>query len=294
MLRIYTRLVQLTFIYFCCLFLQGCNVINPKEQVPTYIHIDTFKFDVNPLKTDITTSHQITQVWAYYNNNPIGQFDLPATFPIMTGGDTGTGQLELAPAIIVDGLNNLLGVYPFYQYDTFTFAIQPGKIINHLPHTSYFSNIKVVKISDFEGPVNFSKWAGNIPMVRVTDASMVFEGYGSGSITLNAVGDSSIDSSTVTPFAIPKGAAAFIEINYKSDVIFYLGLQANLSTVISSTPYFLAGISPSDHWQKFYLNVAEFAGQYQGDSYTLYIKAVLSAGQTHGRLLLDNIQLITF
>ncbi|MFI5196305.1 MAG: hypothetical protein ACHQD8_04385 [Chitinophagales bacterium] len=293
MLRIYTRLVQVIFIYICGLFFQGCNIINPKEQVPTYIHIDSFKFNVNPLlSTPLSTSHQITQIWAYYNNNPIGAFDLPATFPIITKGDTGNGQLEIAPAIAVDGLNNLVGIYPFYQYDTFTFTIQPGKIINHLPQTSYYSTTKANKISDFEGPVNFYLQAGNIPMVRASDSASRFEGYGVGSITLNAVGDSSVDSSTMA-FAIPVGAA-YIELNYKSQIPFYIGLQANLSNIISSTPYYLAGISPSDHWQKFYLNVADFAVQYKGTSYTLYIKANLSPDQTHGRLLLDNIQLVTF
>ena len=292
MLRTYTSLA-LIFIYICGLFFQGCNTINPREQVPTYIHIDTFKFNANPLLTDVSTSHQITQVWAYYNNNPIGAFDLPATIPIMTNGDSGTGQFELAPAVVVDGFNNFVGIYPFYQIDTFTFSFQPGKIINHIPQTSYYSSTKVTIISNFEGPVNFSKWAGNIPMVRVSDPSMVFEGTGSGSITLNAVGDSSIDSSTVTSFPIPAGSA-FIELSYKSEIPFYVGLQANLSNIISSTPYFLVGISPSDHWQKFYINAADFAQKYQGTSYTLYIKATLSPGQTHGQLLLDNIQLITF
>jgi len=292
MLKIFTRVILFVFIYCFGLFSQGCNVINPKEQIPTYIHIDTFRFDVNPLLPNISTSHLINSVCVYYNNNLIGSYDLPATFPIKTAGDSGTGKLEIAPGIAVNGQNNLLDIYPFYQIDTSTFTIQPGKIINHLPRTLYYTGAKVTKISDFEGPVNFSLSAGQIPMVKVTDPAIVFEGAASGSISLNAVGDSSVDSSTVASFVIPEGAA-FVEFNYKSDVPFYVGLQANYNT-IHSTPYYLVGISPISHWQKFYVNVATFAATYKATTYTLYIKAVLAEGQTSGRLLLDNIQLVTF
>ena len=295
MQKIYSRLIQLIFIYIFGAFLQGCNIINPSEKIPTYIHVDSFKFNRNVyFPSDITTSHQITTVWAYYNNSPIGSFDLPATIPVLTDSATGTAELELAPGIAVDGLNNMLAVYPFYQIDASTFTVQPGKIINYTPQTTFYDNAKITVISNFEGPVNFSLQAGNIPMVRVTDPSMVFEGSGSGSITLHAVGDSSIDSSTVAPFAIPSTGSAFIEFNYKSEIPFYVGLQANLSSVVQSTPYFLSGINPSDHWQKFYLSIADFGAQFKGTSYTLYFKANLGAGQTSGQLLLDNIQLITY
>lgn len=294
MLRTYIRLVQLVFIYGCGLFFQGCNIINPPEKVPTYIHVDSFIMDPNPYlsTSNVTTSHQITSVWAFYNGTAIGAFDLPATFPVMTNADTGTGQLTLEPGIDVNGQNNTVGPYPFYQNDISTFTIQPGKIINYIPHTSFFNNTKVTKLSYFDGPVGFSLWAGNIPMVKVNDPSLVFPGcIGAGSITLVNVGDSSIDSS-VTPFVIPPGAA-YIEFNYKNDIPFYIGLQANLSSFISAQPFYLEGIKRSNTWQKFYFYLTDFANEYKGTSYNLYIKAVYP-GQTGGRILLDNIQLVTF
>ena len=50
-------------------------------------------------------------MWAYYNNNPIGAFDLPCTIPVVTTGASGT--LELAPGIAMNGQNDLLAAYPF-------------------------------------------------------------------------------------------------------------------------------------------------------------------------------------
>lgn len=288
MKHIYTKAIYLV-LFGCVFFWQGCNVINPPEQTPTYIHVDSFAFHYTGV-TGSTLSHQITQVWAYYNNNLIGAFDLPATFPIRTNGND-SGTLELEPGIAIDGLNNFLGVYPFYSLYSTRMKPEPGKTINYLPTTGLYPYTKVYIISNFEGPTQFQLWGGNIPMTIVHGDSIVFEGNGTGSIVLTNPGDSSVDSS-ITAFAIPAGAA-FIEFDYKSDLQFYVGLQANLSSYIYSTPYYLAGIQPSDHWQKFYLSVADFAGQYKGTTYNLYIKTSLSYGITHGRLLLDNIQLVT-
>ena len=109
------------------LFWLSCNT-NLNKQAPTYIHIDSFKFVANPAIKSLTLSHQINIAWVYYNNNPVGVFDLPAIIPVLANG---TGVLSVVPAIIIDGQNNLTGQYPFYQTDTFTFTSQPGKIISN-------------------------------------------------------------------------------------------------------------------------------------------------------------------
>jgi hypothetical protein len=288
MLNIYLRVSRLIILPFCCLLLQRCNVVNPKEQTPTYIHIDSFKFD-NKL-SDVYYSNQVTCISVYYNNHTIGFFDLPATIPIIASGK---GQLEVWPGIAVNGLNNLNSAYPFYTIDTSNFIAQPGKIINYTPHTGYFKEVKIPWSADFAGATGFARKAGNREITTVTADSLVFAGGGTGSILLTSPGDSSIDSSTVA-FAIPHTNTAYIEFYYKSSVPFYVGLQAKLTNDIMMQEYFLAGIKPSDQWKKFYLNVADYNGQYQATSYIFYIKTVLPDGQPYGRLLIDNIQLVTF
>ena len=120
----------LTMLLPIALVWQGCNIINPVEPLPTYIHIDSFKFQPNPslVGLNLPTTHAISNVWVYYNDNPVGEFDLPCTIPIIA---TGSQQVQLFPGIIVNGLNSLTGIYPFYTADTFTLAAQPG---NHVQY----------------------------------------------------------------------------------------------------------------------------------------------------------------
>ena len=286
------KLKYYIFIFLAIYYLQSCNIINPAENVPTYFHIDSFTF-TSPANKYLSKTHDINAVWVYYNNSPIGVFDLPATFPVMC---TGSGQLELMPGVLIDGQNNMMTGYPFYTIDTVTFNAQPGKIIYHQPKTTYFSAVKCTQISLFgsgtgSGITGFSTWGNTLPMTQY------FDTFFCGKIVLNSPADSSVDS-TSTTFAIAKGNSAFIEFDYKTTIPFYIGLQANVST-ISSTPYYLTGLYPNAGWKHFYLSVADFNAQYQGTSYNMYIKAnydtsLMPKGIKTGTMLIANVQLITF
>jgi hypothetical protein len=283
--------IRQSLLVIICFFLwSGCNVINPHETIPTYIHIDSFAFANKnaTLVQSLTKTHQITLVWVYYNNSPVGVFDLPCTIPIMASG---SGQLEVFPGIAVDGLNSLTGVYPFYMPDTsLSFTAKPGKVITYEPITDFYPNVKVTRISNFHSQTGFANESGNIPMIRVDSSTLNFE-EAVGSIYLTNPGVDSSEDSTLFRFNIPKGSA-FIEFNYKCSIGFAVGLRSNLSNVVYFKTY-LGGAFPTDHWQKFYLSAADFVAQHEGDNYNFYIKTSLPQGPP-GRVLLDNIQLVTF
>jgi len=298
MRRMTTRLACVFSVLVGGFFLYGCNLINPKEKIPTYLHIDSFQFNPTSTLPGATLSHRVNSVFVFYNNNTIGAFDLPCTIPIVTDKESGTGTIQIAPTIAINGLNDVMGVYPFYQYDAFTFNIQPGKIINRVPQTSFYPNTKITNIANFENSSNsgFFLWMGNVPIVRVTDPSQVFEGIGSGCITISAVGDSSVDSSTLaTQLTMTAGEPCYIEFNYKSDIPFTIGLQPIGSALGPLNPIFGQGmIAPSSTWKKFYYNAQVLVNTYQATSYVFYIKATYSTANSAGKVWFDNIQLVKF
>ena len=289
MKHIYKKILYLVFLLSPVLFWSGCHIINPSEPTPTYIHVDSFLFKGN--LQHITTSHQINTVWIYYNDNLIGTFDLPCTIPVITTGASGT--LTFAPGVEVDGMNNNLSGYAFYTLDTLTLATQPGKTVTYEPKTGFYSDVKIQVISNFDfGLTNLVQCAGDVPIITDTSAADQYEGPGVGSITLSAVGDSSVDS-TSNSFAIPYGETAFLELNYKSSVQFYVGIQSNIAG-LTSTPFYVAAFNPNSQWQKVYIALQDFVATYTGATYTFYIKAMLPDGGSSGKLLLDNIQIVNF
>ena len=266
----------------------GCS----KEQtaiIPTYIHIDSFHFKGDPsIKLDSLTN--INAVWVYYNSNPIGVFDLPATFPVL---GSGAGTLTVLPVIAVNGLNNQEAVYPFYKNDSFSFEAAPGRVINHMPITSWYPATTVYTIDSFNVlHTGFTKWGSNVGMIVNTADSLRYNGAMTGGIFLNAVTDSCIDS-TSRAFPIAPGSTSFIEFDYTSNIPFELSMQANLASLASTAPSFVAGVMPADHWKKFYLYVSDFAARTGGTDYNLFIKATLPINRSKGRVLLANIKLLS-
>lgn len=279
----YIRAKYLLFLFIFLWLGNGCK--KEGSSVPTYVHIDSFKFIPSPLvPSGVANSTQITAVWAYYNNNPIGVFDLPATIPVIASDN---GVLTLRPGIAVSGFNNFMAPYPFYESDTSTLAPQPGKTVNYQPKTTYYPDCRFNFISSFD-PFTGSKFAtvnNTVPIIATST--------GIGQITLSGPKDTLAEDSSTVSFQIPLNKDAYIELDYKCDIPFYIGLRANLAGLVF-TKYYLAGVYPSDHWQKFYLAIKDFEAQYQATDYTLFIKASLPDTSGTGTVLLDNIQMVYF
>ena len=286
MFRKRTLFLYLLLIYVLSLSQQACNIINPHETIPTYIHIDSIGVAGG-------FTHDINCVWAYLDDNPIGAFDLPANIPVKINGSS--GKITLFAGIRMNGQNNTLSQYPFYAQDTFILNAQPSKVIVHNPIVPYYPNAHMDTLDNFTYTSNFSCYGGTaISVVRTQVDSPAFLNGWVGVIT-PAVADSAIDSCSVS-YELTAGYDGYIEIDYYATVPFYLGLQAHLSKLISSAPYYIVGVSPNTtgKWQKLYFNVGDFAKYFQADNYTLVIKASLPDGQTSGKVMVDNIRFLKF
>lgn len=283
-----TRLKLRKLFFFATLagtitLMNRCKIIDPKEKVPTYVHIDSFRFETSDL-------HDIRYAWVYYNNNPIGAFDLPATVPVMASG---TGEIKVLPGVPINGRGERPVAYPFYKGYNYTLNEAPGQIVNLSPSTRYFDSTRFQVISEFEaGITKFARAAGTTTIISTSDPALVFQGTGTGAVFLNTATDSTVDS---TRNAFKVGfSAAFIEFDYKSSVNAVFGMKGVLSGLLTTDVEYIAGVLPNKSWSKFYLNITSFVNKYQGGDYYLFIKTNVPSGQANGQLLIDNIKLVTF
>lgn len=280
----------------------GCSVVKPAPQtVPTYVHLDSFHFLQPPgyYAIDGSTSHDIGSVFVFYNNQAVGNFDLPCTIPVIAND---SGILEVEPGITVNGIEDNQTAYPFYTIDTFQFHASGGNILNHTPSTEYTSSARLAFNADFEQGNGFTLISGDSAIQQISrqnfPASMIYEGQGSGYIHLGVPGDSSVISSQQS-FTVPQAngvGTPFMELNYQCTMPFYVGVVA-ISTAtgstVTSTPYYLAGVYPSNTWKKFYVQLADFVATYPAEKYLIIIKTTLPSNQSNGYLLLDNVKVIT-
>lgn len=262
--------------------LYGCEMINPDEQIPTYIRIDSFQFQPTP--NTGTSSHHITSVWVYHNNQTVGVFDLPAVVPVYAAEQ---GEIMVMPGIAYSGLNGVQVPYPYYLFDTMAFLPAPGRDIVFTPVTRYMTDsLLEILHEDFEFGSSFVHYTGDT-MRRVNDPSLVFEGSWSGQFL--QTGTDFTEAIMSVPFTV-NSMEAFVEINYKSSIHFEVGIQ-------SSDPggslfiNYLYGFRPQQEWHKIYVGLQEFLSTYPNKQYRLVLKATPNNTQG-GFVLVDNIKVI--
>jgi hypothetical protein len=263
-------------------FISSCDVINPKETIPTYVHIDSFKFVPNP--NDGTSSHKITSVWAYYNYILVGVFDIPCTFPIIADKP---GKLLLIPGIAYSGLTDIQTQYPFYTGDTSTINPAPTKTINYTPTTQYIDKSLLHFVNeDFELGNSFKQVDGDTSLIRVSDPNLVFEGKYAGCIYFNNMTLS--ENILTTSFAAP--TQCFLELNYKGTLNFEIGLQTTNSSGQLFAQYFYGFHARAD-WTKVYVGLQDFIQEYPNQTYRVMVR-VIADNPTQGYVSFDNFKVI--
>jgi hypothetical protein len=285
------RTLILLFALATGIFLSGCDAINPHEQVPTYVHIDSFSFQHAGSDSFGTTSHKITNIWVYVDNNEIGTYTMPCTFPVIADKPF---VLRVAPGIDFNGLSGLKGIYSFYTFDSTSITPQPGKVVQFTPKTRYTTTTRVLLNLNFDfGPPPFTKFSGNGDSLhKAPNASYIFEGAGAAYLYLDSNKKYSENISN-SSFNAAVGQNVFLELNYRCSVPFTIGLFTTNSAGDPIQSYF-TGLNVKDSWNKVYISLQDFINTYQGRPYFILIRAGTDYEEQNGYIAIDNLKVIAF
>lgn len=269
----------------------ACNIVNPSEQIPTYIIIDSVSLPPTLPEKHGSVSHKITDVWVYYNLQLLGAFELPAKVPIYANG---RGQIQVVAGIWDNGLSGTRARYPFYTIDTFSFDASPTQNIYHIP-TFYYrtADQPVIRyfVENFEQGNSFLRLFGDTTIVRTDNPADVFEGNWSGKIELSTSHPTG-ECITSQAFSLPPNRDAYLEMNYKSDVPFDIrtDIEYNGGNIKSDVMSF----RDRTQWTKVYVRLGGFSSTYQNGKFKFFIKTKLGDGMTNAKLLMDNFKIIYF
>ncbi len=281
-----TSLSLLIFSGFLFTCLPSCDIINPPEQIPAYVQIDTVTFTASPGQG--TSSQKITDVWFYEQENLLGAFEVPKVIPVL---DSGAVSLILSPGIWDDGISEVRLAYPFFFPDTVTVNLSPSKTIHLSPHFTYRSATKFYFIEDFEAGNLLSKINGDTNLVRSNVAGEVFEGNYSGAIYLDH--DRGVyEGRSNNSYNFTSGQPVYLEMNYKCDQPFQVGLYG--TQVGASVYYYKWTINAKDYWNKIYLDMGNDIGQLQATNYQVLVRAVFDSTRESSKILIDNLKLVSF
>ena len=274
------------------LFFQSCEVINPDEDIPAFIKIDSIDFSSE--YDEGTAKQAINDSWVYVNGDLIGAFEMPCEIPVLKSGPS---TISIFPGVKLNGISGLRTINPFFTIIEEDVDLVAMQTITLKPKSKYKDDIKFPWNSrgeeDFEeGGISIDS-IGNSSTKVIKSTTEVFEGTGSGHIKLDA-GHQTFFGESTEYFVLPQsGAAVVMEINIKNDVHFIIGMFAYLpgGTVVSNDHL---GVNPGDDWKKLYVNFTEAVSNYPtAIKYKVFFKASLGS-EEEGNVYLDNIKIMHF
>ncbi len=291
MLKSGTIRLVVVFLFSGTLFFFACRKDNLKPGIPAFIHTDSI--GLNTIFIDEgSSSHKITDVWVYAEDQTIGAFEMPATIPILKDC---LGKLRLVAGIKLNGISTTRIEYPFYKsiiIDDFNFLPDSVIIIN--PTTCYWETTKFVWMEDFENVSisldTTSKSTVNIELTPEGSAD-TFEGLHSGFIMLNE-NDTLFEAASYSAYVLPTdGSPVFLELNYKNNNMFTVGVFAQTATQIIQDPVIF--INRKENWNKIYINLTNAAtSTSDAIDFKIFFGALKEDDVAEPKIYLDNIKLI--
>lgn len=276
-------------------FLLQCDIINPDESIPSFLRIEAFTLQTDPLVQG-SADEKITEVWVTVNDEFLGVYQLPATVPVLMSGNA---NLFLEAGIKDNGIGSTPQIYPFYEAYTTTVELIPEQTVTVNPIISYNRDTRFALIEDFESGTSVFRDTlfGNTGMgVSSTDP---FEGSYSGKIRLDEDAPV-IELATIDFFdaLTSRSPLVYLEINYRSDVPVIFGLVGINS---SGTPDIVydPGFNPKSDWNKIYFNLGGLLATSPYDRHKLALQTYIPTenGQltlNNATVCLDNIKLVHF
>ncbi len=272
----------------------SCNKFEGDQTVPAYISIDTINLNTDYFSQG-SNSHNITDAWVYVNDQLIGAFELPATIPILARGKQ---KLEIRPGIKLNGIGGTRVPYPFYQPYTvqdFNFIEDSIRKIN--PVTSYYNTVGYAWLEDFEGTsISLSKTAQSDTSIYKTtpinNPEAFLSEFSSYSGIVNLTPDkNSFKIASFNAFILPgNGSPVMLEVDYKCDRSFGVGMFASISGTIVDIP--LIVVNKSDTWNKIYINLGPNISAYTSASdFKVYFESSVF-DDNEASYYFDNIKLI--
>lgn len=282
---------QLAALTLILILIASCEIINPDEEVPSYMHIDS----INVIITDPvqgSAAHKITDAWVYLDENLIGTYELPVTFPVLASGKH---NVKIRAGIKLNGITASRAFYPFYDFYSENVDLEITKTDTLKPYVNYFSSTVFAWKEDFEDSgVKIEKLSdSDTSITLISDPSLVFEGNSCGAIYLDEnrkiFKGSSLSSS---PLNLPKGGyPVFLEMNYKNNQHFHVGIIALYPSY--KAEIVIISLNPSENWNKIYINLTnDISSSIGATGYHLFLYAEKDSAISAPAIYLDNLKIV--
>ncbi len=269
--------------------ISSCNMINPDEDIPSYIRIDSFTLTTNSIQG--ANTHKIIDAWIYIDDKPFGVFELPIVFPVL---EDGNHSIIVFAGIAVNGILSFRLPFPFYKTDTTTLNLVRRDTVTFNPSVTYFqSGFQFSFIEDFESGNIFSPTTNSdtsLQRIAIADEPPVY-GTHVGSIFVSDV-EQTCEVATIDDYILPMANFdVYLEMDYQCNQPFSIGLRGN-SGGQQTQEFYKVTLNESEQWNKIYVQLNNEVTTMSADDYQILIRADQDSSTIPCRIWIDNVKLI--
>ncbi|MGC9332258.1 MAG: hypothetical protein ACP5DZ_10355 [Bacteroidales bacterium] len=270
----------------------SCDIINPEEPIPSYIHIDTAM--VKPVPGKVTGFHNFQDVWVYVDGRLVGTYQIPFTVPVLPSGQQ---SITLEAGIKESGQTMYRTKYPFvtsFYKDT---LLPPADTLHITPVYEYVeANVPLYESFEDLGTKFENTESSDTSFIIREDSNSIHGKYGYVALDINRP---NFDCRTSDLYQLPKNEKIYLEFDYKGNEKIIAGFFAKEYTdgVMSDVRYSVIVLFPSQNWNRIYLNLTEdIAHTTKAIEYRLFFSASKEETEDNeiGEVFLDNIKLIHY
>lgn len=232
----------------------------------------------------------VTDFWVYANDEAIGVWQADRRIPVLADGTT---NIKLVAGVRKNGITNDRIQYPFYSTWSQDVELTLGQETRLEPVFSYYA--APVWTEGFESAGYAFSLTGSdttfVPFDLPIDTANVLVGNRAVGIFLDTGHDHFLATTQAAP-SFPNGTnPTFLEIDYRSDTRFLVGVKYDPGGV--TLPYLFVNATGSVGgplpWRHIYIDLATPWGNNGSVNRQFYIQAQLENGATSGRITLDNL-----
>jgi hypothetical protein len=280
---------NLIYLPLLAIALISCEVINPEEEVPCYVKVDKAVL-ITDESTEGANTSNITDIWVNVDGSRQGTYGMPVTFPILTEGQH---KLTFRAGIKSNGIAASRVIYPFFEYYEAEVNLNPDSVYSIEPVYRYRSSTVFKWLENFED--------AGISLRRVYPSDTVLTVAADPAQPGNNVGYFAIDDTRYRFFyessdTFPRpasGADVFLELDYRNDEAFIVGLK--LVKAQYATYESLITLNPRSSSNKIYIDLGSYLSTATDVLYFgIYFYAQKSTTAPKSEFSIDNIKLLHF
>lgn len=262
------------------------------DKVPSYLEIPSVQVTTTVLQGAPTS--RITDVWVSVNDELLGAWELPARIPVLYDG---TVQVRVVPAIKRNGMYDDRLRYPFLAPYIASVELSKNASTAISPTVTYIDAASFW-IESFDDPGTLLNLApsSDTLLLRFTPAEhpdIVLDDTPCGGFILDEE-NRYIRVFTDEDFEV-FGGPIFLEVDYRSDIQFTVGVQYVFGGIPTASPYvFVAPTripSGGTVWNKIHIDLSPVFNTAISQR-DIYIEATLPEGRTNASVYLENIKLV--